>query len=121
MAKTILIADDSDSIRKLLEATLQSAGYDVLTSVDGEDALRHLTGQSIDLLITDLNMPGMDGIALVREVRKKESYESMPILLLTTESRAEKREEAKVAGATGWVVKPFVQSKLLAVIQKLIR
>ncbi|SRR5258706_11641003 len=121
MSKTILIADDSESIRELVQLTLQSAGYLVLKSVDGEDALTNLNGQPIDLVITDLNMPKMDGITLIREIRKKENYETLPVLLLTTESQAAKKEEAKAAGATGWIVKPFVQDKLLAVIQKVIR
>lgn len=121
MPKTILIADDSESIRELVELTLQSAGYAVLKGVDGEDALSHLNGQPIDLVITDLNMPKLDGINLIREIRKRGVYATMPVLLLTTESQAAKKEEAKAAGATGWIVKPFVQEKLLAVVQKVIR
>lgn len=121
MSKTILIADDSESIRELVEMTLKSAGYNVLKSVDGEDALSHLNGQAIDLVITDLNMPKMDGIGLIKEIRAKQEYATLPILLLTTESQAAKKEEAKQAGATGWIVKPFVQEKLLSVIQKVIR
>jgi two-component system chemotaxis response regulator CheY len=121
MNKTILIADDSESIRELVEMTLTSAGYQVLKSVDGEDALRHLNGQNIHLVITDLNMPKIDGIGLIKEIRARESYNTLPVLLLTTESQAAKKEEAKLAGATGWIVKPFVQEKLLAVVQKVIR
>jgi two-component system, chemotaxis family, chemotaxis protein CheY len=121
MSKTILIADDSESIRELVELTLQSAGYRVLKGVDGEDALTHLNGQAIDLVITDLNMPKLDGINLIREIRKRSDYATLPVLLLTTESQAAKKEEAKAAGATGWIVKPFVQEKLLAVVQKVIR
>jgi two-component system, chemotaxis family, chemotaxis protein CheY len=121
MSKTILIADDSESIRELVELTLQSAGYHVLKGIDGEDALTHLNGQVIDLVITDLNMPKLDGISLIREIRKRSEYATLPVLLLTTESQAAKKEEAKAAGATGWIVKPFVQEKLLAVVQKVIR
>lgn len=121
MKKKILIVDDSESIRELVELTLLSAGYDVLKSCDGNDALRQLDGQRLDLVITDLNMPGKDGICLIRDIRSLENYATLPILLLTTESQASKKEEAKAAGATGWIVKPFVQEKLLAVIQKVIR
>src|SRR4051812_44952408 len=121
MNKTILIADDSESIRELVEMTLTSAGYQVLKSEDGEQALKHLNGQNVDLVITDLNMPKMDGINLIREIRAKQDYSTLPVLLLTTESQAAKKEEAKAAGATGWIVKPFVQEKLLAVVQKVIR
>lgn len=121
MSKTILIADDSESIRELVDITLKSAGYQVLKSVDGEDAMRHLNGQSIDLVITDLNMPKMDGISLIKEIRAKSDYQTLPVLLLTTESQASKKEEAKAVGATGWIVKPFVQEKLLAVVHKVIR
>lgn len=121
MNKTILIADDSESIRELVELTLTSAGYRVLKSEDGEQALTHLNGQAIDLVITDLNMPKLDGINLIRQIRTKDTYSTLPVLLLTTESQAAKKEEAKTAGATGWIVKPFVQEKLLAVVQKVIR
>ena len=93
----------------------------MLKGVDGEDALTHLNGQTIDLVITDLNMPKLDGINLIREIRKRSEYATLPVLLLTTESQAAKKEEAKAAGATGWIVKPFVQEKLLAVVQKVIR
>ena len=119
--KTILIADDSESIRQLVEFTLKQAGYNVLKSEDGQEAIQHLNGQSIDLVITDLNMPRVDGINLIREIRKNQMYMTVPVLLLTTESQTAKKDEAKEAGATGWIVKPFVQEKLLAVVQKVIR
>jgi two-component system chemotaxis response regulator CheY len=119
--KTILIADDSESIRELVEFTLKQAGYKVLKSEDGEEAIQQLTGQPIDLVITDLNMPRVDGISLIREIRKNQHYTTVPVLLLTTESQATKKDEAREAGATGWIVKPFVQEKLLAVVQKVIR
>lgn len=121
MGKTILIADDSESIRELVELTLRSAGYDVVKTIDGEDAMQQLKNNTVNLVITDLNMPKMDGINLIREIRVLEEYKTLPILLLTTESQAAKKEEAKAAGATGWIVKPFVQDKLLAVVQKIIR
>jgi len=121
MKKTILIADDSESIRELVGLTLTAAGYEVLKSEDGESALSQLDGQKIDLVITDLNMPKIDGINLIRKIRTKGSYGTVPILLLTTESQTAKKEEAREAGATGWIVKPFLQDKLIAVVQKVIR
>ena len=121
MAKNILIIDDSESIRELVSLTLESAGYKVEKAIDGVDALRFLDGREINLVITDLNMPNMDGIGLIKEVRKKDGYSVIPILMLTTESQAAKKEQAKAAGATGWIVKPFVQEKLLEVVKKVIR
>jgi len=121
MQKTILIADDSASVRDLVSFTLESAGYNVLSGVDGQDALKHLNGAEIHLVITDLHMPNMDGISLIKEIRAKENYLYTPILLLTTESSSSKKQDAKEAGATGWIIKPFVQEKLLEVVQKVIR
>ena len=121
MGKTILIVDDSESIREVVSATLENDGYEVLVGVDGVDAQKYLTGQDIGLIITDLNMPNKDGIELIKDVRQTESYKFTPILLLTTESQAEKKQEAKAAGATGWIVKPFVQEKLLATVKKVLR
>lgn len=119
--KTILIADDSDSVRELVSFTLENAGYHVLVGVDGEDALKHLDGGEIDLVLTDLHMPKLDGIGLIKNIRAKPQYQHVPILFLTTESQVEKKEEAKAAGATGWIVKPFVPEKLLATVTKVIR
>lgn len=121
MSKTILIADDSPSVRDLVSFTLENAGFNVLSGTDGKDALKFLDGNDIDLVITDLHMPEMDGIELIREIRSKTEYKFTPILLLTTESQATKKQEAKEAGATGWIVKPFVQEKLLEVVQKVIK
>ena len=121
MANTILIVDDSESIREVVKATLENSGYEVLAGVDGVDALQYLDGRDISLVITDLNMPNKDGIELIRDIRQKREYKFVPILLLTTESQAEKKQEAKAAGATGWIVKPFVQEKLLATVKKVIR
>lgn len=121
MQKTILIADDSSSVRELVSLTLEAAGYNVLSGVDGQDALKHLNGEEIHLVITDLHMPNMDGISLIREIRGKEKYLFTPILLLTTESSSSRKQEAKEAGATGWIIKPFVQEKLLDIVQKVIR
>ena len=119
--KNILIVDDSESIRELVSLTLVAAGYKVDKGSDGLEAIKLLDGREINLVITDLNMPNMDGIQLIREIRKKNEYATIPILLLTTESQASKKEEAKSAGATGWIVKPFVQEKLLEVVKKIIR
>ncbi len=121
MSKKILIVDDSESIRELVGMTLESSGYHVTKSVDGEDALEKLSGHSFDLIITDLNMPKLDGIGLVKAIRAMKELAGLPILLLTTESQNEKKEEARSAGATGWIVKPFAQDKLMAVVQKIIR
>ncbi len=113
MSKTILIVDDSESIREVVTATLENVGYKVIAAVDGVDALQYANGTHLDLVITDLNMPNKDGIELIKDVRAQETYKFTPILLLTTESQADKKKEAKEAGATGWIVKPFVQEKLL--------
>jgi two-component system, chemotaxis family, chemotaxis protein CheY len=121
MQKTILIADDSASVRDLVSFTLENAGYKVLAGTDGKDALKFLNGEEIDLVITDLHMPEMDGISFIKEIRNKTEYKFIPILLLTTESHAEKKQHAKDAGATGWIVKPFVQERLLEVVEKVIR
>lgn len=121
MAKTILIVDDSESIREVVNFTLQKEGYEVLIGIDGKDALKYLDGRAIDLIITDLHMPEMDGIELIKQVRKTSPYERIPILFLTTESQTAKKMEAKDAGATGWIIKPFVPAKLISAINKVIR
>ncbi|MCK4920665.1 MAG: response regulator [Bacteroidales bacterium] len=120
MAKKILIVDDSDSIREVVNFTLENEGFDVLVGVDGQDALKFLNGDKIDLLITDLHMPNMNGIELIKEVRKMDVYKMIPILFLTTESQTEKKMEAKNAGATGWIIKPFVPAKLIGAINKVL-
>ncbi len=122
MAKTILIVDDSESIREVVSFTLENAGYNVLVGIDGKDALKFLDGQNeIDLLITDLYMPNMNGIELIRHVRADANYQRIPILFLTTESQRDKKMEAKAAGATGWIIKPFVPAKLLSALNKVLR
>lgn len=122
MAKTILIVDDSESIREVVNFTLENAGYNVLVGVDGKDALKYFDGKNvIDLLITDLYMPNMDGIGLIKAVRQDENYKRIPILFLTTESQRERKMEAKNAGATGWIIKPFVPAKLLSALNKVLR
>ena len=121
MEKTILVVDDSESIREVVSYTLQNVGFKVLLGVDGKDALKHLNGTSINLIITDLHMPEMNGIELIRKVRQMVDYARIPILFLTTESQVAKKMEAKEAGATGWIIKPFVPAKLIDAINKVIR
>ena len=121
MEKTILIVDDSESIREVVSFTLESEGFKVLVGNDGKDALKFLNGDNVDLIITDLHMPVMNGIELIKEVRNMETYSRIPILFLTTESQTAKKMEAKEAGATGWIIKPFVPAKLIAAINKVMR
>jgi len=121
MSKTILIVDDSESIREVVSFTLENEGYKVLIGVDGKDALRFLDGTNIDLIITDLHMPEMDGIEFIKAVRATDQYKRIPILFLTTESQSNKKMEAKDAGATGWIIKPFVPAKLIAALKKVLR
>ncbi len=121
MSKRVLVVDDSDSIRELISLTLSEEGYEIDTAVNGMDAQKILDGRIIDLVITDLHMPEMDGIALIREIRSNDSYKTIPILFLTTESQAEKKKQAKEAGATGWIIKPFVPDKLKAALRKVLR
>jgi two-component system chemotaxis response regulator CheY len=119
MAKVILTVDDSSSVRQLVRFTLSGAGYQVIEAVDGRDALAKLT-VPIHLIVTDLNMPNLDGLGLIRGVRANPAYKGVPILMLTTESQAAKKQEGKSAGATGWIVKPFSPEQLLAVIKKVL-
>jgi len=123
MKKNILIVDDSESIRELVGNSLENAGYSVVKGVNGKDGIHQLKSypDTISLIITDLFMPEMDGIDLIREVRKDDTYRYIPILMLTTESQAEKKLEGKRAGATGWMVKPFEEGKLLSIVKKVIR
>ena len=114
----ILAVDDSASMRQMVVFTLQSAGYEVVEAADGQQALDLAKGASFDLVLSDVNMPVMDGIELVRELRQLEAYKYTPILMLTTETSGDKK--MKGAGATGWVVKPFNPDKLLATIKKVI-
>lgn len=120
MAKKILIVDDSGSVRSVVGIALEAAGYDVVTAVDGKDALSKLDGQRIHLIISDVNMPNMDGISLVKEVKKLPAYKFTPICMLTTEAGQNKMQEGKAAGAKAWIVKPFQPPKLLDVVSKLI-
>jgi two-component system chemotaxis response regulator CheY len=119
MAKTIMVVDDSISIRQVVGLALKQAGYDVIEGVDGKDALAKLTGQKVNLIISDVNMPNMDGITFVRELKTRPAYKFTPVLMLTTESQEDKKEQGKAAGARAWMVKPFKPEALLAAVQKL--
>jgi len=119
--KRILTVDDSASIRQMVSFTLRNAGYEVVEAVDGKDGLGKATGEKFDLIVTDLNMPNMDGTQMITAVRKLPSCAFVPILMLTTESQEEKKNAARKAGATGWIVKPFNAEKLIAVVQKLVK
>ena len=120
MAKTILAVDDSASIRQMVAFTLKSAGYDVVEAVDGQDGLDKAKAKAVNLVLTDQNMPRMDGISLVKQLRALPQHKSTPILMLTTESSDQMKAQGKAAGATGWLVKPFDPAKLLEVVRKVI-
>lgn len=118
MAKRIITVDDAATIRRLVGYTLRGVGHEVIEAEDGEDALRVLGKERVDLVITDVNMPKMDGIELVRRLRALADFRSTPILLLTTESDPEKKKQGREAGATGWITKPFQPEQLLAAVAK---
>lgn len=116
----VLIVDDMASMRKMVSFTLESAGHQVTQASDGDEALNIAKGAKFDLVITDVNMPNMDGITLTAELRKLDAFKFTPILLLTTEAGKEKKMEGKAAGATGWLVKPFDPDKLLMTIKRVL-
>jgi two-component system chemotaxis response regulator CheY len=118
--KKILAVDDSPSIRQMVKLTLSKAGYEVTEANDGADGLRKAQSSQVDMVVTDLNMPIMNGLGLIRELRKLAAYRGVPILFLTTESDPEMKKQAKAAGATGWITKPFQQDQLIAVIKKVL-
>ena len=120
MEKKILIVDDSDSFREVVGTALKRGGYDVITAADGVDALSKLDGGKIHLIISDVNMPRMDGISFVKEVKKMPNYKFTPICMLTTESDQSRMAEGKAAGAKAWMVKPFQPPQLLDVVSKLL-
>ena len=120
MAKTILTVDDSASIRQMVSFTLKSAGYDVTEAVDGQDGLDKAKTKTFDLVFTDQNMPRMDGLTLIKNLRGLAQYRSTPILMLTTEAGDAMKTQGRSAGATGWLVKPFDPAKLLEVVKKVI-
>lgn len=120
MSKTIMAVDDSASVRQMVRFTLQSAGYEVVEATDGHDALSKLTNGGVQMILTDLNMPKLDGIGLIRQVRTLPACKFLPIVMLTTESQQEKKQEGRAAGATGWIVKPFNPEQLVAVVKKVL-
>ena len=120
MSKTIMTVDDSASVRQMVSFTLKGAGYEVVEAGDGQDAVAKLSGASVHMVITDLNMPNLDGIGLIRALRGSPSSKFIPIIMLTTESQASKKEEGKAAGATGWITKPFKPEQLVAVVKKVL-
>lgn len=118
MAKRILAVDDSKTMRDMVSFTLKKAGFDVAEAEDGRAALSILNGGKFDLIITDLNMPNMDGISLIKNVRGGSQHRAVPILILTTESDGTKKADGKAAGATGWLVKPFNPDQLIATVNR---
>ncbi|WPL14830.1 MULTISPECIES: response regulator [Thiorhodovibrio] len=120
VAKTIMVVDDSASLRNVVCIALKGAGYDVIEAGDGKEALSKLTGQKVHLIVSDVNMPNMDGITMVREIKKLPAYKFTPIMMLTTESQPEKKAEGKAAGAKAWLVKPFQPPILLDAVSKLV-
>ena len=120
MQKVVLTADDSASVRQMVSYTLKQNGYDVIEAADGKDPLNKLDNRKVDMIITDLNMPNMDGLGLIRGARAMAACRFIPIIMLTTESQDSKKKEGKEAGATGWIVKPFQPEQLIAVVKKVL-
>lgn len=120
MPKCVLVVDDSASVRQVQKMVLSGAGYDVVEAVDGKEALAKLSGLSVQLILTDLNMPQLDGVSLIRAIRSQGTHRLTPVIMVTTESQQAKKLEGKAAGATGWVVKPFTPEQLVAVVRKVI-
>lgn len=120
MSKTIITVDDAQTMRKMIRFTLQPTGHQILEAADGVEAFNTLKDKPVDLIITDVNMPNMDGLELTRKLRATALHSRTPIVLLTTESSPEKKTQGKAAGATGWIVKPFNQQQLLAIVAKIL-
>jgi two-component system chemotaxis response regulator CheY len=120
MAKTIMIVDDSASLRQVVGIALKGAGYETIEACDGKDALSKLNGAKIHLVISDVNMPNMDGITFLKELKKLPNYKFTPVIMLTTESQEGKKAEGQAAGAKAWVIKPFQPQTMLAAVAKLI-
>jgi two-component system chemotaxis response regulator CheY len=120
MSKTILTVDDSASIRQMVSLTLSQAGYQLVQAGNGAEGLSKAKEAPVNLILTDLNMPVMDGLTFIRELRKLPNYKGVPILFLTTESDEGMKKQAKEAGATGWIVKPFQQEQLVSVVKKVL-
>lgn len=120
MSKTILVVDDSASMRQMVSLTLRGAGYQVVEASDGKDALSKLDGRKYNLIISDVNMPNMDGIAFVQAAKQQAAYKFTPIIMLTTEGSEDKKQQGKAAGVRAWIVKPFQQPMLLDAVSKLV-
>lgn len=120
MAKTIMIVDDSASIRQVVSIALKGAGYDVIEACDGQDALSKLTGQKVHLIVSDVNMPNMGGIEFVQAAKQKPEYKFTPVIMLTTEAGEDMKQRGQAAGAKAWMVKPFQPAQMLAAVSKLI-
>ena len=119
MTRTVLVVDDSPSVRQMIASTLKSAGYAVVTASDGQDALEQAGRMRPDAVITDQNMPKLDGLGFIRKFRQLPTAVGVPVVFLSTESRADLKSEARAAGATGWMTKPFDQATLLNVVKKM--
>ena len=120
MSKVILTVDDSSSVRQMVAFTLKGAGYAVVEATDGKEALSKAKTSAVNMVVTDLNMPNMNGIELIKALRAEAKYKFIPIIMLTTESQDTRKQEGKSAGATGWIVKPFKPEQLLAVVKKVL-
>lgn len=120
MAKRIMVIDDSASLREAVRAVLTEAGYEVLDAIDGKEGLEKLDGRKVDLMICDVHMPGLDGITFVKEVKRRDDYRFVPIIMLTTESSEEGKQAGQVAGARAWIVKPFRPAQILHAVSKLV-
>ena len=118
MNRTVMVVDDSSSFRTVVKLALQKSGYDVIEATDGRDALAKLDGRKINLVVCDINMPQMDGITFVREMKGLAAHKFTPVIMLTTETQASKKEEARAAGAKGWLTKPFQTAQLIDAVNK---
>jgi two-component system chemotaxis response regulator CheY len=121
MERTILIAEDSASMRQLISFTLKGAGFNVIESEDGRDAIDKINGQKVDMVISDLNMPNVNGIELLKQLRADPTFKFTPVVMLTTESQASLVVEAKMAGVSGWIIKPFDPGKLIDTVKKFLK
>jgi two-component system chemotaxis response regulator CheY len=118
MARNVLVVDDEHLIRQIISIILKSAGYKVVEAVSGNDALNKMTGRNFGLVITDLRMPGMDGIEFIKQLRSESAYRSVPVIMLTSEFSDFKKSEAEIAGVSEWIVKPFIRQQLLQSVRK---
>ena len=120
MAKTIMIVDDSASLRQAVSIALKREGYDVMEACDGKDGLSKLTGQKVHLIISDVNMPNMDGITMVSQIKQNPAYKFTPVIMLTTEAGDDMKQKGKAAGAKAWVIKPFKPEQMISAVGKLV-